>query len=40
MHRQLEEVGLVVRRGRVEEMAEELAQQRLTVLKQEHGIPA
>jgi hypothetical protein len=34
----LEEVGLLVSRGRVEEMAEERAQERLTALKQEHGL--
>lgn len=35
----LEEVGLVVRRGTLEEMAEEMAQERLAALKAEHGIP-
>jgi hypothetical protein len=38
--RGLEEIGLLVRRGSLEEMAEEVAQQRLVALKQEHGIPA
>jgi hypothetical protein len=38
--RQLEEVGLLVRRGKVEERAEELAQERLAALRAEHGIPA
>jgi hypothetical protein len=36
----LEERGLLVPRGRVEAMAEEIAQERLAALKQEHGIPA
>jgi hypothetical protein len=36
----LEELGWLVRRHRVEELAEQLAQERLAVLKQEHGIPA
>jgi hypothetical protein len=36
--RDLEEAGLLVPRGRVETLAEELAQERLTALKQEHGL--
>jgi hypothetical protein len=36
----LEEQGLLVPRGRVEALAEELAQGRLKALKSEHGIPA
>jgi hypothetical protein len=35
----LEEQGLLVPRGRVEALAEELAQERLKALKSEHGIP-
>lgn len=38
--RGLEKVGLVVRRGTLEAMAEEIAQERLAALKQEHGILA
>lgn len=38
--RGLEEIGLIVPGHRVEERAEELALERLAVLKAEHGIPA
>jgi hypothetical protein len=34
----LEEVGLLVPRGRVETLAEEIAQERMSALKQEHGL--
>jgi hypothetical protein len=34
----LEEVGLLVRPGRVEELAEQKAQERLLALRQEHGV--
>ena len=36
----LEERGLIVGRGKVEQMAEQLAQERLQALREEHGIPA
>jgi hypothetical protein len=36
----LEEIGLLVRRGKVEEMAEARAMELLAAMKQEHGIPA
>lgn len=36
--RALEERGLLVPRGRVEALAEEIAQERLQALKQEHGL--
>src|SRR5512133_4333980 len=36
---QLEELGLLVRPSRVAELAEEMAQERLAALKQEHGLP-
>jgi hypothetical protein len=36
----LEEIGLFIRRHKVEERAEQLAQECLAVLKAEHGIPA
>jgi hypothetical protein len=35
---ELEEIGLLVPRGRVEALAEEVAQERLLALKQEHGL--
>jgi hypothetical protein len=35
----LEEIGLIVRRHRLEELVEERARERLTALKAEHGIP-
>jgi hypothetical protein len=35
----LEEVGLIVRRHRLEELVEERAQERLLALKAEHGVP-
>jgi hypothetical protein len=35
---QLEEVGLLVPRGKVEERAEQIAQERLVALKAEHGL--
>jgi hypothetical protein len=38
--RRLEEKGLIAGPERIEQRAEELAQQRLEALKQEHGIPA
>jgi hypothetical protein len=38
--RDLEEMGLIAGRETIEQRAEELAQQRLKVLKAEHGIPA
>jgi hypothetical protein len=36
----LEEAGLIVRAGRVEALAEEIAQERLRALREEHGVPA
>jgi hypothetical protein len=35
---ELEEIGLIVRSHRLEELVEERAQQRLAALKQEHGL--
>jgi hypothetical protein len=37
---ELEEMGLIVSHGRVEELAEQKAKERLATLKQEHGIIA
>jgi hypothetical protein len=37
--RGLEEIGLVAGQWRIEELVEERAQERLKVLKAEHGLP-